>query len=249
MSSDEFYTKPLPLIPTPDHDSKSHGAVKCAVEMVLVHNCLIRAVNSIYYHAPYVTDPEDIRDFLFFVATFVDVTWYHHDGEEKYIFPRWAEATNAPELLKDNVAEHRAFHRGLDELSKYAKTTQPSEYKSEDLVKILNTFTTPLATHLTNEIDSLLAMQKYDSNIATKIFAEGVKHSMEGADKTTQFPMMFGCHDRTFEGGKHYFPPVPRVIGMAMMWWYGSKHKRVWRFCPSDLSGTPKKPEFGPAAA
>ncbi|KPI35470.1 uncharacterized protein AB675_10915 [Cyphellophora attinorum] len=237
------------LIPTPSLDPKSHGAVRAAVEMTLVHNCLIRAVNSIYYHAPYVTTTKDIRDFLHFCAIFVEVTLHHHDGEETYIFPPWAEQTNCPALLKENHAEHRLFHHGFEQLSRYAKTTDPSAYKSEDLLAILEDFTDPLAAHLTNEIDSILRMQEYSSEVAKKIFKEGVQKSMEGADKADHLPFLFGTHDKTFEGGKHYFPPVGFLLNAALMFWYGSKNAGAWRFCPSDLYSRPRKPTLGPNAA
>ena len=92
--------EPLPLLSTPSLDPKSHGAVQGAIEMVLIHNCFIRAMNSIYYHAPYVTEPKDIRDYLHFCATFVAVLFHHHDCEERFIFPPWAEATNCPDFSK-----------------------------------------------------------------------------------------------------------------------------------------------------
>lgn len=151
--------------------------------------------------------------------------------------------------MKQNHAEHRLFHHGLEEVSKYARATEPSKYKSEDLLAILDGFAQPLATHLRNEIDSILRMQEYSSEIAVKIFTEGVQKSMDGADKADHLPFLFGTHDKTFEGGKHYFPPVPFIVNVGLMWWYGGKHAGAWRFCPSDLWSRPRKPAFGPDAA
>lgn len=42
-----MHREPLPLIATGDLDPKEHGAIETAVEMTLVHNCFIRAINSI----------------------------------------------------------------------------------------------------------------------------------------------------------------------------------------------------------
>ena len=186
-----------------------------AVEMVLVHNCLIGAINSMFYYAPLVKEQQDIRDFLHFCATFVDLTHHHHDGEETYIFPTWAEATNCPEILEDNVAEHQAFHDGLDKLGAYAKTTDPVAYTVKDLLVLLDAFTLPLVSHLRSEIDRILGMQKTDHGIAKKILDVGRKNAMDGADNAALIPFIFACHDRTFEGGKHYFPPMPMLVRMV----------------------------------
>ena len=123
--------------------------------------------------------------------------------------------------MKDNHAEHRLFHDGVAQLAQYAKTTGPSAYRSDDLLTIMDGFAQPLATHLTNEIESLLSIQKYSSEVASKVFREGVKRATHGIDNTLHLPFIFGTHDKTFEGGKHDFPPIPFVLSVAMAWWFG----------------------------
>lgn len=57
---------PFPLLAT----SKTTGAkgkektLFMADEMALAHNALTRSLNAMYYQAPYVTKPQDIRDFM-----------------------------------------------------------------------------------------------------------------------------------------------------------------------------------------
>lgn len=239
---------PFEVIPTRNLDPNVHGAVKVAIQMILVHNCFIRAFNSIYYHAPYVKEPQDVRDFLHFVAITVESVDGHHDNEENYIYPQWARDTNCPALLDVNKAEHESFHDGLMRLGQYANTTDASSYKSEDLLAILDGFSSGLVVHLSNEIETLLDMQKYDSDAALRAFKAGTDKAMDGMDKYEELPFLLGSHDRTFEDDKHAFPPIPRIVARALMWWYGGRYVGTWRFCPCDLNGWPKKPEFGPDA-
>ncbi|KPI39755.1 uncharacterized protein AB675_3482 [Cyphellophora attinorum] len=240
--------EPIPVIPTPPCPPGSHAAVEMAVEMVLVHNCLIRAINSIYYYAQHVTKAEDIRDFLHFCAVSVDLIHHHHEGEESFIFPPWAEATNRKDLL-ENVAEHREFHDGLDKLGEYARTTTPEAYNSQELFKVLDGFVPPLTSHLNSEVDRILAMENTDNAVARRILDEGKKKAMDGASRDKLVPFILGCHDATFEGGKHFFPPMPGLVKMILVWWYGSKFQATWRFCPSDLYSRPKERILGPGAA
>jgi hemerythrin-like domain-containing protein len=244
------FERPYALIPTPPlptDGSKPHGALLNAVEMVLVHNILIRAINSILYHAPLVKRHDDIYDFLHFCEVFVDFTNLHHDSEEEHIFPEWARACGRPDIMSGNMAEHATFHAGLEELRSYAKQTREdtASYNSEELIRIVNSFAPVLITHLRNEIPTLLQMQQYpNGDEQRKIFAKGVEKGAAQADNTTQIPFALGCHDAGLEGGKHRFPPLPWFVIMGVVWWYGGKHRRTWRFCPCDLFSRPKVAEF-----
>lgn len=200
------------------------------------------------YHAPYVSEPQDVRDFLRFCEAFVSEIDLHHNSEETIIFPMWIEATNTPEIMDSNVDEHKAFHDGLLRLKEYSTTTDAAAYKSDDLVAIMDSFVPALMHHLTAEIDSILGMQKYDSDKILKTFHDGVKAASAEATKDEQFPFIFSCNDVTFEGGKHDFPPVPWIVNFVVKWWFGRKHQGAWRFSPSDMYGRPKAPVFGPKA-
>ncbi|KPI35407.1 uncharacterized protein AB675_11721 [Cyphellophora attinorum] len=231
------FEHPYALIPTPSlptDGSKPHGALLNAVEMFLVHNILIRAINSILYHAPLVKLHDDIKDFLHFCEVFVDFTNLHHDSEEEHIFPEWARACGQPDIMNENVAEHTTFHAGLQELRNYAKQTRDdtTRHSSEEVIRIIDSFAPALTTHLRNEIPTVLQMQQYpNGDEQRKIFAKGVEKGAAQADNTTQIPFALGCHDAGFEGGKHRFPSLPWFVIMGVVWWYGGTHKATWRFC------------------
>jgi hemerythrin-like domain-containing protein len=239
--------EPFPILFTGNLDPKSHAADKCAVEMTLVHNLFIRAINSMYYHAPLVKESQDIRDFLRFCEAFVSAVGLHHDAEETAIFPYWIEMAGDPDLMKENIDEHQVFHDGLERLKEYSIKTAAETYRSDDLCAILDDFVPQLVSHLTREIPTLLELRKYPTDKVMEGFDRGVKASQGHASNDEQIPFVLGCNDVTFEGGKHHFPPLPSLLVTLVVWWYGKKYQGAWRFCPSDLYGRPKaKPLFSP---
>jgi hypothetical protein len=120
-------------------------------------------------------------------------------------------------LIDGTVEEHNAFHDGLDALGRYAETTKtnPDAYKADELLNLVGNFVGPFREHLGSEIERILAMQDTDDAVARRIMDEGKKRAMDGADRATLVPFILGCHDRGFEGGKHYFPPMPQLVRMV----------------------------------
>lgn len=59
---------------------------KCATEMALAHNMILRGLNSIYQQAPWV-EQRDAQDFLEYCKLWVQVITVHHNGEESDFFP------------------------------------------------------------------------------------------------------------------------------------------------------------------
>lgn len=197
------------------------------------------------YHAPYVTEAQDVRDFLRFCEAFVSELDVHHSMEETIIFPRWREVTGDAQLMEANMEEHGAFHDGLVRLKEYTQTTEPVQYKSAALLAIMDSFMPALAQHLTAEVEAIMALQDHDGDKLLQIFREAVQTVARTATKDEQFPFVFSCNDVTFEGGKHHFPPVPWIVNFVVKWVFARKHRGIWRFSPSDMYGRPKPLEFG----
>lgn len=190
-----------------------------------------------------------MRDFLRFCEALVSELSEHHRMEESTIFPLWIEATGNPNIMDTNIDEHKAFHEGLLRMKTYATTTAAAAYKSEDLVGIMDGVMPSLVHHLRSEIESILAMQKYDSAKILQALRDGSKAAVASVTMDEQLPFLFSCNDVTFEGGKHsYFPPVPVVLTFAVNWWFAWKHRGAWRFSPCDMYGRPKPPVVGPDA-
>ncbi|MCJ1351258.1 MAG: hypothetical protein MMC33_001242 [Icmadophila ericetorum] len=163
--------QPLPMIETPALTrDKTHAAIHIATEMALVHNCLLRGLNSIYLQASHVTNPVDIKDFLFFCHVWGKSTDNHHDTEEQFIFPAVEAFAKQPGIMDKNREQHQAFHDGLEAFKTYSAETQPEDYNPVKLREILDTFVKPFQQHLKEEIDTLVALENLESTGLSKLW-------------------------------------------------------------------------------
>lgn len=60
------------------------------------------------------------------------------------------------------------------------------------------------------------------------------------------FPQVLGCCDKTYQGGND-FPPFPRLVPYAIVYWFGRTHSGAWRFNPCDFWGQPRPLPMLPA--
>ncbi|KAL9115818.1 MAG: hypothetical protein Q9227_000186 [Pyrenula ochraceoflavens] len=141
--------------------------------MALSHNCLLRGLNAILQQGPHVpsfSDPnykaQDVKDFLFYVASWVKTVEWHHHTEETCMFPGIEAFSGQPGLLQGSKEQHEEFTPGLERLLEYAQHTDPAEYIWEGnggMQKIIDGFTASLTNHLYEEIDVFLGMGNLDS--------------------------------------------------------------------------------------
>jgi hypothetical protein len=107
-------------------------------------------------------------------------------------FPRVEEITGVKGLMEVNIAQHHTFIEGLEELRKYAKETKAGEYDGVELRGIIDGFGGDLTRHLTEEIDTLLGLKKYDGLALKKAFV-GFDDEMRKGDKVNRmYPFRVG---------------------------------------------------------
>jgi hemerythrin-like domain-containing protein len=136
--------------------------------MTLAHNMTVRHLNAIYLQATGVHDATDIRDFLFFCATWVDELHAHHSGEESILFPMLHIFTGISGVMAESEEQHRAFMEGVDRLAGYVQDTSVAQYSGAELRAIIRTFAGPLLRHLRDEPVQLL-------EIGERFGGEGLK--------------------------------------------------------------------------
>lgn len=88
---------------------------------------------------------------------------HHHDMEEENFFPAIAHVSEVPGIMEQNIEQHRAFTPGFERFQEYAKTCAPKDYDGMKLRSLVEGFADPLNQHLHDEIDTLRALDKYDS--------------------------------------------------------------------------------------
>lgn len=190
-----------------------------ASEMALVHNCIIRALNSIYLQSPHLPTSEYFNFTHYCLATY-QCLCAHHDGEESTFFPEIERITGEAGLMDANVQGHRDFDTHFNEWGTWLQSVEKGEreFEAKTCNAMMDKFMPPLAAHLADEIPTLLALRRFGEKLDLMDLSkkEG-EMVMGGLSKTTQLPVFFVNHDVQFEGGWHDFPPVPPPVSVPAM--------------------------------
>jgi hypothetical protein len=168
-----MYAIPLPGFASLNVSSQSsHAAYYVATQMALAHNGILRGLNSIYLQATHIPREalDVIEDFLTYCQCWCESMHHHHDAEEKEFFPSIELISGVQGIMERNVEQHRAFTPGFDLFQEYSRTCPPEEYQGEKIKSLIEAFAEPLAQHLHDEIDTLRALDVYDSEGIRKAY-------------------------------------------------------------------------------
>ncbi|KAF3767739.1 hypothetical protein M406DRAFT_41495 [Cryphonectria parasitica EP155] len=245
---------PFELIPASTTGYKPGQRVKTsqqlAQEMIILHNIIIRGINSIYLQCVNVgRSPESVPDFVEYARLWQHPVHEHHDNEETIVFPRIEDLVGAPGLMTPNVEQHAAFHGGLDAFSTYIESVKngSAKYDGGKIREIIDSFMPVLREHLYDEIQTLLALDRYEDKCdwaawLRKVHAEIVAQMQaDPSTKHTLMPMFMHLHDGTFDNDSlPVWPVLPWIAKVVISWIYDRKHKSWWRFAPCDISSRPQ---------
>jgi hypothetical protein len=163
---------PFSLLPTPIFLAKDSQVApdmfdELASEMALVHNVMIRGLNSIYLQAPHIK-PADEKSFCKYVALWWTTLHGHHSGEEAMFFPYVEKVTGVAGIMDTNIEQHKAFHDGLDNLKAYADAVIAGQdkYEASRVLALIDDFGPALLQHLSDEIPTILGLRKYGDKLA-----------------------------------------------------------------------------------
>ncbi|KAI0146231.1 hypothetical protein GGR57DRAFT_290156 [Xylariaceae sp. FL1272] len=256
---------PFVLIATPSRrqglKNTDHFYVRAATGMTHAHNAIIRGLNAIILQAPNVpssTDEaynaKDVTDFLSFVHSWIKMVNHHHSVEETYIFPEMTKFSGDPNLLEGPLHQHSLFQDGVDALLTYVTTTRPESYRWDGGMRdVVDSFSKHLTDHLYDEIDTFLGLGHLDSEGYRKLWIGVHAAASESANRrqklgmlSDMFPCVYGCSDRTFEGGNP-FPMLHWTLPYLIKYWFALGNG-AWRFAPSDWWCQPRQLLFGPPA-
>ncbi|KDN69025.1 putative hemerythrin HHE cation binding domain-containing protein [Colletotrichum sublineola] len=144
---------------------KTGGANRMAEDMTIIHNLIIRILNTVYLQCVNVEkSPSDVQDFVSYAIEWAKMVEEHHRTEEEMVFPQIEQLAGVPGLMQANVAQHEAFHKGLHAYKHYLESVQKGEeaYSGGRLKDIIDSFMPILRQHLSDEIDTLLKLGDYD---------------------------------------------------------------------------------------
>jgi hypothetical protein len=216
--------------------------------MAVLHNCLIRGLNSIYLQAPNLS-PSDHADFILYCQGWSGILHAHHHGEETEIFPQIEAKTGVAGIMEVNVSQHHSFQSGLEAFDQYLLTTAPAEFSGSRLVELIDGFAPALVQHLAEEIPTLVGLREYRGKLdILQILNDEGEKIIGGIDKTLFLSNLTANLDMTFEGGIHKkFPDAPWIVRKILMpWIWPWPKRRVWRFGSTTTRGVPKELPLAP---
>ena len=162
--------------------------------MALIHNVLLRGLNSILRQAPYVPDslkpgynPQDVEDLLFYAKTWCKTIMLHHRIEETVFYPSVEEETGIVGLMDDLEVEHEEWVDGVTALQLYLERTieKPEQYRWATMRTMINSFAPALTNHLYSEIDFLVGLDKFNCEGLRKRWYEAENAATKVKDSTT----------------------------------------------------------------
>ncbi|KAG7115798.1 hypothetical protein HYQ44_007540 [Verticillium longisporum] len=226
----------------------AQGAKEMAMEMIIVHNTLLRIINSIYLQCINVGvrgTQQDIDDFVQYARLWHKGVTHHHHTEETMIFPDIERMAGVPGLMEANVAQHEAFHDGMESYKTYLDRVSAGEEKYDGLKfkQIIDSFADVLHQHLTDEIDTLVKLHEEHADKAEwgvwykKTMEEILKATKDPEHATTVVPLIFTNHEKEFENGVSASrPPLPWFAMLIVKWWFIPTNKQWWRFSACDAN-------------
>lgn len=174
--------------------SANAGVLHVCIEMACVHNLLLRGLNSIYHQALFVSDPKDVSDLMLYTTAWADTIHHHHLAEEEMFFPRIEELAaeaGQPCNMQANVEQHAGFDSGLAEMVKWAKAVAAGEetYDGAELKRRIDVFAPLLTSHLHEEIDTLIKLDKCDSEQVMKAMKDTAEEGGKTADPVSRLSL------------------------------------------------------------
>lgn len=88
---------------------------------------------------------------------------HHHGAEEQEFFPSIELISGVQGIMGRNVEQHQAFTRGFGLFQAYSRTGPPEHYDGQRNRSLIEGFVEPLTRHLREEIDTMRALDVYDS--------------------------------------------------------------------------------------
>jgi len=192
---------PFPLIATPGRGqdlTSIHSSIFIARDMACAHNALLRALNSIYNQCIYVSKTQDIIDLLTYTKFWIDWIHEHHQAEERMLFPDIERISGIKGWREGNVSQHEAFLAGMERLEGFVKgflgegsndaggLKTGQKWNGIQMRVMIDGFAGDLTKHLRDEIDTLLALEPYDSMALRKAY-DAFDLELRKGDKVCHF--------------------------------------------------------------
>lgn len=131
--------------------------------MAVVHNAILRGLNSVYLQAPSAKAQSNRASFLQYCHKWYEVVHGHHSHEEAKLFPEIERICGEDRIMSVNVQQHEAFEGGIQIYAAYVEECiqDPASFQPAKLTSIIDGFGKELSTHLADEVENLRGLRKF----------------------------------------------------------------------------------------
>jgi hypothetical protein len=216
---------------------------RVAVEVVVIHNCLIRALNSIYVQAPHIPLSEYNNFTTYALATYRGLV-AHDPSSGNSLFSALERLTG-----NDRYTQHHAeFDTPLTAWGNWLQSiaSKKNNFSPDICRSMMDDFMPALHEHL--EIVPWCISLSFNESSEGPHIADMMKEHMERVfgqmSKTKILPVFVLNHDAAFMGEKHEF-----LGGMALVRWVlrevcAMKYKECWKFSTMGFDGKVREVMF-----
>ncbi|CAI6340665.1 unnamed protein product [Periconia digitata] len=248
----DYAITPFSLIETPIHAQKrlsddkktSHSYAQGASIMALVHNVIIRGLDSVYLQAPHVHE-KDFVDFINYAACWHEFTSNHFRNEAESIIPTVEAKCGEQGVLDEDLKEHEAFAVGFDEYKTYLATmaAKPGEFDGKKLTSIVDSFAPKMMEHLRNQIPRMLELARFGEKIPMlEIIETEGNRSTQHLSKAGGMIFFLRNLDLGYEDGLWKdWPPIPNAARWGVLKTIGKWYSKWWVYAACDESGQLQK--------
>lgn len=150
----------------------------------MVHNIIIRGLNSIYLQAPTISNADE-KAFLQYISVWQRFLHLHHSHEEDHLFDAIEQIVGEKNLMDDNVHQHHVFEAGVTEFKAFVDECLAGkrQYDAVEVIRIIDGFGSALVQHLQDEIPTLIALRRFGEEKGLqieKLFAATSEQQMVG---------------------------------------------------------------------
>lgn len=191
--------------------------------------------------------PSEHNNFVAYCLVWSSLLESHHDTEEEYFFAaldkKYGQGT-----MQQSLDEHALFHGGLEKFIAYLKSCEAGTDHSFDgkaLLDIIGDFGPPLIHHMSSEIVTILALDRFPEAEITETWQSTLDEALKklnAGSLITELPYLYRNNDVSYEDGLHsHFPPVPLPMSVIGRYVLSLWHGHLWKFAAVDINGKPKE--------
>ncbi|KAG8969887.1 hypothetical protein FRC03_000133 [Tulasnella sp. 419] len=206
-----------------------------AIRMTLIHNIIIRGINSIISYAPEVNEAQ-VKPFITYcLEGLTRFVHHHHQHEEKLYFVMLEEKMGEGSM-GSNIQGHKAFIVPFHQFEDLCKSILARQvpYDAVKIIESVQAFAPVLIEHLAEEIESLKTdvMHKHFTDADLAVVEKKMDQLVQGDTSLVWDAPFYFINGDSVNGA--WFPPMPAPVVFVAMNVLYRLHSDAWRYGCAD---------------